>query len=322
MDDTSTRLLPAGRNGIISVKPFDHCVEGLSYCSRALRFETAAEDSGANICKTGDKRAMVIIDSKKCIGCGKCVADCVSGRLELKEGQVVYRKRCIKCGHCVAICPVNAVSMPQYDMGDVEEYEKESFHVEPSNLLRAIKFRRSVRDFQQASVESDKLKDVVNAGRCSPTASNRQDFHFVVIQEQLPEFKKLIWSTLEKQLEAQTNMPRDMIRPFSRFYDMRRKDPNHDYLFRNATVAIIMECGAELDAGIAAQNMELTASAHGLGVLYDQYLSYAITTNRAALDWLRISATHQKFILSMLLGYPKVSYKRTAPRKHMNITWR
>lgn len=263
---------------------------------------------------------MVEIDTTLCVGCGKCVVDCVSGRLVLRDGKAVYRKRCIRCGHCVAICPVNAVSMPEHDMDDVEEYVPDRFELDPKHVLRSIKFRRSIREFVQRPVEKEKLQDIVNAGRCSPTASNRQDFRFVVVQEGLPDFKKIIWGILEKQLEDKVTMPSDMLRPFSRFQDMRQKDPSHDYLFRNATVAIFIESSAELDAGIAAQNMELTAVAHGLGVLYDQYLAYATKFNRDALQWLGVSS--KKFLVAMLLGYPGVKYARTAPRKPLDLTWK
>ncbi len=263
---------------------------------------------------------MIRIDETKCIGCGKCVDDCISDRLVLRDNKAVYRKRCIKCGHCVAICPVGAVSIPTYDMMDVEEYEPSLFDIEPKRQLRAIKFRRSVRKFQPQKVEAEKIKDLINAARSAPSASNRQDFHFYVVQENLIEFKKIVWDLLEKQLAGKVNMPRDMLRPVSRFYDMRQKDPNHDYLFRNAPVVIFVECPSELDAGIAAQNMELTAAAHGLGAMYDQYLSYVTTINREALQFL--GTRGEKFLVAMLIGYPGVRYLRTAPRKNTNVTWK
>lgn len=263
---------------------------------------------------------MIEIDEAKCVGCGKCVDDCVSNRLVIRDHKAVHRKRCIKCGHCVAICPTGAVTIPAYDMTDVEEYDPELFAIEPKRMLRAIKFRRSVRKFTSRAVEADKIKDILSAGRASPSASNRQDYHFYVVQENLLEFKKIIWDLLEKQLAGKINIPREMLRPVSRFYDMKQKNPNDDYLFRNAPVVVFLECPAELDTGIAAQNMELTAAAHGLGVMYDQYLSYVTKINREALQFL---GTHgDKFLVAMLLGYPAVHYRRTAPRKNTNVTWK
>ena len=263
---------------------------------------------------------MISIDTSRCVGCGKCVDDCISSCLVLREGKAVYRKRCIKCGHCVAICPKRAVSIPTYDMSDVEEYDPAQFDLDPKKLLRTIKFRRSIRDFQQRPVEAVKIKDIINAGRCSPSASNRQEFHFYVIQENIREFKRIVWDLLEKQLAGKVNMPREMLRPVSRFYDMKQKNAEHDYLFRNAPVILFVECNAELDAGVAAQNMELTAVANGLGVMYDQYLSFVTKINRDALQFL--GARGDKFLVAMLVGYPNVRFVRTAPRKNTNITWK
>ena len=263
---------------------------------------------------------MIKIDPTRCVGCGKCVTNCISNCLVLRENKAVYRKRCIKCGHCVAICPVNAVSIPAYDMSEVEEYDAEKFALDPQVLLRAIRFRRSIRNFTPQAVEAHKIKDILNAGRSSASASNRQDYHFYIIQENLHDFKRIIWDLLEKQLAGKVNMPRDMLRPVSRFYDMRQKNPDHDYLFRNAPVVLFLECNTELDAGVAAQNMELTAVAHGLGVMYDQYLSFVTKINREALQFL---GTHgEKFLVAMLLGYPAVRFLRTAPKKNTNITWK
>lgn len=67
---------------------------------------------------------MVFIDQDKCIGCGACAADCVGSRIELIDGTAHIKGPCILCGHCVAICPVSAVSIPEYDMEDIETYRK------------------------------------------------------------------------------------------------------------------------------------------------------------------------------------------------------
>lgn len=95
---------------------------------------------------------MVVVEREKCIGCGLCVKDCPAGKLKLEEKKAVYTPECIQCGHCVAVCPQAAVSIPEYDMGDVEEFDKETFAVDPEHFLRAVKFRRSVRSYREKPV--------------------------------------------------------------------------------------------------------------------------------------------------------------------------
>jgi len=46
----------------------------------------------------------------------------------------------------------------------------------------AISHRCSVRAYKATDVEEDKLKKILEAGRLSPSASNRQDWKFIVVR--------------------------------------------------------------------------------------------------------------------------------------------
>ena len=108
---------------------------------------------------------MVEINRNACTGCGQCMSDCIANNLFLREGKAEVSGNCILCGHCVAVCPLNAVSIPEYDMGDVEELSQEQAGLDSDRLLKAIKFRRSVRRFKQKPVSSGDLDMLVQAGR-------------------------------------------------------------------------------------------------------------------------------------------------------------
>jgi nitroreductase len=51
------------------------------------------------------------------------------------------------------------------------------------DVFAAIKGRRSVRAYKPAQIEEDKLKKVLEAARLAPSASNRQDWKFVIVRE-------------------------------------------------------------------------------------------------------------------------------------------
>ena len=108
---------------------------------------------------------MIVIDKEKCIGCGLCAADCPAEKLAVENGKAVYTPECIQCGHCVAVCPRAAVSIPEYDMADVEEYDRETFTVDPAVFLRAVKFRRSIRNYREKSISREVLGRILEAGR-------------------------------------------------------------------------------------------------------------------------------------------------------------
>ena len=50
------------------------------------------------------------------------------------------------------------------------------------DVFNAISQRCSVRAYKATDVEEDKLKKVLEAGRLSPSASNRQDWKFIVVR--------------------------------------------------------------------------------------------------------------------------------------------
>jgi nitroreductase len=51
------------------------------------------------------------------------------------------------------------------------------------NVVEAIRTRRSVRSYLDKVVEEEKLNAVLEAGRLAPSASNRQEWRFVVVRD-------------------------------------------------------------------------------------------------------------------------------------------
>ena len=263
---------------------------------------------------------MVVIDASKCIGCGKCAKDCIAQIIEIKNKKAHAAGECILCGHCVAVCPCDAVSIPEYDMDEVELYNKETFHLDPRAVLHTIKFRRSIRDYRQIPVEQEKLEQILQAGRYTATSKNNQDCHFLFVQKDLNQLKTMVWGYIDQITPAKSSeISRDLL-PYVAFNRRRKSDPADHYLFRNAPIVIFITSDWKLDAGLAAQNMELMAVSQGLGMLYNGYLARIADDNKVLKAWLGIEGKTIK--ACMLLGYPNVTYARTAPRKPANVIWK
>lgn len=253
---------------------------------------------------------LIEIDEGRCIGCGRCVDDCVGANLAVEDGVAQVKGRCILCGHCVAVCPTEAVSIPGYDMADVEPCAPAGATIDARALLAAIKSRRSVRDYRPRPVEEDALRLVLEAGRYTATAKNAQGCRFVVVQDELDELKRLVWSGIEDLLALPAaDKPRwvKLYKPFLRDAQAGRQD----FLFRNAPAVAFVAADRADDAGLAAQNMELTAASLDLGVLFNGYLCRAAEELPAVKAFLQADRPLQ---ICMLLGHPAVSYRRTAPR--------
>lgn len=117
------------------------------------------------------------------------------------------------------------------------------------NVATAIRGRRSVRAYQETAVGEETLKLVLDAGRLSPSARNRQEWKFVVVRNR---------ETLEKLAGAAP----------------------HGKFLAQAPVAIVacategeyvMSCGqpaGTVDTSIALAQMILQAYALGLGTCW------------------------------------------------------
>ena len=259
---------------------------------------------------------MIQVNENKCIGCGLCAEDCVGRAIAVEDGKAVVKNECIQCGHCVAICPVNAVEIPDYDMDDVEEYNKETFELNPENILHAIKYRRSVRDYKPEKVSEDTLKLLAKAGRYTATAKNNQGCCFVFVQDEIEYVKETVYDYIDANVK---NVGVTLPKEFLTFVAFSRNKKKHgvDFLFRNAPVVLFITSDWPLDAGLAALNIENMAVSLGMGALYNGYLARLVEANEELKKWLGIEG--KEIRACMLLGYPAKQYKRTAPRKEANV---
>lgn len=263
--------------------------------------------------------AMVQIDREKCIGCGACQKDCFFRVIAMEEGKAAVQGDCFRCGHCVAICPVGAVSMPDYPMEDVKEYEKGAFSMEPERLLDFIRFRRSVRQFKKQPIPRAEIESILEAGRFTPTAGNRQDVSYIVLQKDLEDFKPLAWEGLDALIEMEGFPYTRMLKPLR---EAHMENPADDGLFFGAdALLLVLGESSTLSAGLAACSIELMAQAKGIGVLYSGFLQGIINISPKAKAFLGLDGK-KTLCACMLLGYPDVQYRRTVPRKPAEVQWR
>ena len=261
---------------------------------------------------------MVSIDREKCIGCGMCVKDCFFDVLNIKEGKAEVSGDCFHCGHCVAVCPADAVTIPDYPMEEVREYD-ENCQMDPENLLHFMQFRRSVRQFQNEPVPMEYMENILEAGRYTPTAANRQDVSYILVRDDLAEFRKIVWEGLGERLAKGT--PDPYAYRMQIFYDAYLANPEDDRLFCGADICMLVLSDAPVNGTLAMTSMELMAQAQGVGVLYSGFLQRIILDTPKALEFLGLDGTKTLGTV-MLFGMPAVKYQRTAPRKKINVTWK
>ncbi|MGL6120414.1 MAG: nitroreductase family protein [Fusobacteriaceae bacterium] len=271
---------------------------------------------------------MFKVNIEKCIGCGLCIKDCLVKDIQMLDGKANIKNRsCFKCGHCVAICPVKAVVTDEYAMEDVVEYEKESFDISAENLLNFIKYRRTIRQYKEKEVENEKLLKIIEAGRFTPTATNSQDVGYVVVKNDISKLREMTMETLkvmgEKILETSEDKKMRMYaKMWLDMHEVCKENPKKgDKLFYNATSLIVVTAKNSTNGDLASGNMELMTNALGLGAVYCGFFIVAAQQNKEIAQFLEIGED-RKIVSCLVVGYPDVKYKRTAPRKCAEISWR
>lgn len=250
---------------------------------------------------------IVSIDSQSCVGCGLCCKDCVSQVLVLSSGKAeVATQSCIKCGHCVAICPQGAVSISGFE--DAPEALIKNKRVDSSALMHQLKARRSMRQFTQQEVPQELIELLIEAGRYTPTGTNRQGVSYVVLKNNIDEYEALALKFIRR-----ANKVLSLVK--SEYRHMRVDD---NFLFKKAPVALVIKSSNMVDGALAASSMELMAQSLGLGVFYSGFFSIAARSVGKLKKKLGV-ARGEKVVTTLVLGYPAVSYQRTAPREKPSV---
>jgi nitroreductase/NAD-dependent dihydropyrimidine dehydrogenase PreA subunit len=266
---------------------------------------------------------MIRIDTGRCSGCGLCVADCPGQYLSLRDGRAIFdESACLLCGHCVAICPCGAVTVEavDYDMSDVRKMALGDIFIEPRRLADFMAFRRSVRQFEHKPVEKEKLDAILDAGRLCPTGSNAQKVSFVVLQETLDAVRGLAIETLWRAVPDKS-----VSDGYNRMIVRMKKawDEGEDLLFFSApaVIAVLDASYSPVNGALAASRMELVANALGLGACFNGMFVRAAASEPKFERMLGMQPG-QKLVTTLAVGYPAVTYRRTPPRKKLQVLWK
>ena len=255
-----------------------------------------------------------IIDSEKCIGCGQCVTTCQRRVLEIQNKKAVATgANCFYCGHCLAICPQNAVRASGCD-DEIWELSNDTAFLDEVSLKKHIKFRRSIRQYKETPVEKEKIEKIIEAGRITPTASNAQNVRYIVIQNGIDAVEDAV---LEQYNPSNATQEHAVSLPYTFGIDRLKRG----FLFHKAPLVILNISPSEINACLAAMSMELMAESLGLGTVYVGLFTKPANKNKKLRESLGIK--EDEIIAACLaIGYPKVQYRRTAPRAKANIVWR
>jgi len=250
---------------------------------------------------------IITVDESRCVGCELCVKDCPTKTMQMRgDKAIVTTQDCIKCGHCQAICPEYAVTISGF--ADVPEPITPAMRVDATALLGQLKVRRSVRRFTARPIEPELIAQIIEAGRYTPTGTNKQGVSYTVLQKNLADYEApsiRLFRRLKRVIDV----------VYSGF---RAIEIDDHFLFKNATAVIVIKGADEVDAALAASSMELMAQSLGLGVFYSGFFSMITRVSGKLRKQLGIRRG-EKAVTTLVLGYPAVRYQRTVQREPADV---
>ena len=252
----------------------------------------------------------ITINHDHCIGCGLCTKTCVAHNIELQNRKASLKlPTCLMCGQCAAICPQQAIHISGYAC-NMEENDT-PIHLQPQEVLDVIRYRRSIRQFQQTSVPDNVIHQILEAGRLTHTAKNMQDVSFIVLQQNKDQIEELA-VRLFRRIKPFVNL----VNPIA-----RQNDIHSHFFFFNAPLVILILAKNKTNGLLAAQNMEFVAEANELGVLFSGYFTTAANTSHRIKKELSIPKG-KRVAMTLVLGYPSIKFLRAPQREALDATYR
>lgn len=182
--------------------------------------------------------------------------------------------------------------------------------MDPQKVLDVIRFRRSIRTFQNKKIPEEVIEQVLEAGRLTHTAKNMQDVSFVVLDKEKDKIEQMAVNMFKKIKPVV-----DIFSPMAR----RNRIDKHFFFFK-APIVIVVLAENKTNGILAAQNMEFVAEANGLGVLFSGF--FTIASNVSLKIRKAIKIPKKKHVaMTLVIGYPNVKFFRSVQREKLDVRY-
>ena len=291
-------------------------------------------------------------DHFRCITCQNCEVVCPAGAVTI-EGDYRVSEGYWKNDDLYEGKKSPPEPFPKLKGRPFDEYEDKLTETE-----KVIYKRRSNRLFRKKQVPKELITRIIEAGRYAPSAGNNQPWKFIVIRnrEKIQEIARITHRTLKfapflglphawgkKKVPGDKNAKlalwqRGLIHLLTTTIykgdaDVRARggvnavtsDPDFDTTFGAPVLILLLSDkraigGTELDLGLCAQNMVLTAHALGLGTCYIGLIGEALKLHPRFRKELGITEPFE-ITTSIILGYPLGKIDNIVDREKARVVW-
>ncbi len=184
--------------------------------------------------------------------------------------------------------------------------------------------RRSIRTYREEPVDRQRLEELINAVRFSPSGHNRRPVQWLVITDP-SEVQRLAGLVADWMRFAIKKMPA-LAEELKLARVVASWDAGKDRICRKAPHVIVAHAlkddrTAPPACTVALATLELAAPAHGLGACWAGYFNAAAGLFPPMKEALALPEGHAPFG-AMLIGEPVYRYRRIPQRKSAQIIWR
>lgn len=182
--------------------------------------------------------------------------------------------------------------------------------LDPEEVLQVIRFRRSVREFQDKKIPEAVIQQILEAGRLTHTAKNLQDVSFLVLDRQKGEMERMAVRLFRAA------------KPFADLFSptARNNAISDHFFFFQAPIVIVIASKEPINGILAAQNMEFVAEANGLGVLFSGFFTTCANVSPRLKRALGVPKG-KKAAATLVLGYPRLNYLRAPQREELDVKY-
>ncbi len=290
----------------------------------------------------------VRIDQGTCTGCGLCGEVCpnramrkdAAGRMSLRQDRV---ELCVRCGQCMAICPSESILVEGLDY-DSDFFDLAETPGRGHPFFELIATRRAVRSYEDRPVPRVLLEKVVEAIAFAPPSFPPIKTEIVVVQD-----PAVMRKSLPYMIAMYDRLVRAMDQPVARVFirrqvgretfhsleshvvpAMRSRLPElkagaEDTITRGAPAMILFHADRraenyETDLHIALTYGFLAAHTVGLGATAIDLIPPTIERSQELRNMLSIPDGN-RVVAAMILGFPRVRYRRGIRRELKGVQW-
>jgi len=272
-----------------------------------------------------------VVNSENCVKCGTCAVNCPMGLIQMNDFPEISDESeilCNQCGHCDAICPEGAI-MPvnlsnDEDKTDTLIRSEEGRDISPEQIEFHMKFRRSIRNYKEKTVEKEILEKLFDIVRYAPSAGNGQPVKWIVFNDP-DKTSEIAEASMEWMREiSKTDSPLNDMIPLASFVEAWENGMGT--ILRDAPCLVVAHAHEDNmmavgDGMIALTHLDLALPSFDLGGCWAGLFNIICNQHPPLKDMLGIPKENN-IIYPFMLGYPKYEYHRIPDRKKPDITWK